>query len=346
MYSESEIDAAVRAGTLTLDDARKFRAALSAQKGAPAADEEYVRMLTGFNDIFVSIALVLVLTAIGALTFVTGVPGLCVAAASWGLAEYFTRQRHMALPSILLLLTYCTGIATTLVWFIGIHAGLWGAVLLASGAARPVVTGALLIGPAVMGAAAYAHWRRFHVPITVAAGAGGVVLFGLALIFSLIPELRPHWQGLLLLSGLAVLALGVKWDLSDPSRITRRADVAFWLNLLAAPLIVHPLFHMLGLLDAAAPGLTRAVEAILVYLGLGILALALDRRALLVSGLIYLLAALGAVLKASGLAGQDMSITALVAGGSLLILSVAWHRARGLVMAVLPASVKSALPPL
>jgi hypothetical protein len=346
MYSESEIDAAIRAGTLTPDDARKFRTALAAQKGAPAVDEEYVRLLTGFNDIFVSIALVLVLTAVGALTLPTGVPGLWVAAASWGLAEYFTARRRMALPSVLLLLTYCAGIASSLAWFIGIHAGLWGAFALALGAAQPVVMGALLIGPAVMGAAAWAHWRRFHVPITVAAGAGGVVLFGLSLVISLFPGLRADWPLLLLLAGLGVLGLGLKWDMSDPARQTRRADVAFWLHLLAAPLIVHPLFHMLGLLDQTAPGLARAGGAIGVYLALAVLALAVDRRALLVSGLAYLLSALGAVLKVSGLADQDLSITGLIAGGSLLVLSVAWHRARALVVAPLPRAIKALLPPL
>ena len=46
---------------------------------------------------------------------------------------------------------------------------------------------------------------------------------------------------LLLLCGLAVFALAMRFDLSDPKRQTRRTDIAFWLHMLAAPLIVHPL---------------------------------------------------------------------------------------------------------
>src|SRR3546814_1917346 len=81
------------------------------------------------------------------------------------------------------------------------------------------------------------------------------------------------------------------WDSSDPKRETRRSDVAFWLHLLAAPLIVHPVFSLLGLTDGSA-SVMEAVVVLLVYVGLGPTALAIDRRALLVSALAYVLWAL------------------------------------------------------
>jgi hypothetical protein len=40
-----------------------------------------------------------------------GVAGILVAAAAWGLAEFFTRKRRMALPSIVLLLAFVGGVA-------------------------------------------------------------------------------------------------------------------------------------------------------------------------------------------------------------------------------------------
>ena len=40
-----------------------------------------------------------------------GVAGLLVAGSAWGLAEFFTRQRRMALPSIILMLAFVIGIA-------------------------------------------------------------------------------------------------------------------------------------------------------------------------------------------------------------------------------------------
>jgi hypothetical protein len=343
MYSESDLDAAVAAGKLSAGEADKFRAFIAEQKIAPAVDEEYVRLITGFNDIFVSIAIILVLTAIGTLTLPTGSPGLCVAAASWGLAEYFTRQRRMALPSILLLLTYILGISSALVWIIGFNFAT-GLGLIFGHAVSPPGTDALLLGPLLIGAATYAHWRRFHVPITIAAGAGGVIFFGLAMLLGLIPSLRPFAPELLLACGLAVFTLGLRWDMADRARLTRRTDVAFWLHLLAAPLIVHPLFHLLGLLHGNADA-SSAVAAIAIYLGLGLVALLVDRRALLVSGLFYLFSALSAVLKATGVLGHGLAVTALVAGAALLLLSAFWHKARQGVMIFVPASLRQMLPP-
>ncbi|MDR3504919.1 MAG: hypothetical protein P4L52_01610 [Acidocella sp.] len=344
MYSESDLDAAVAAGKLKPEEAMKFRSFIAEQKTAPAVDEEYVRLLTGFNDIFVSIALVLVLVALGTVAVPTGVPGLCVAAASWGLSEYFTRQRRMALPSILLLMFYTVGVSSSLIWLIGLNFGT-GLALAAGNFVPGATSGMLLICPALIGAATYAHWRRFHVPITPAAGAGGVIFFGMAMLMGLVPALRPFWSWLLLASGVGVFALALRWDISDLARTTRRTDVAFWLHLLAAPLIVHPLFHMLGLLDGATAS-NSAVLAIGVYLALGVVALLVDRRALLVSALGYVIYALSFVLKHSGVIGSDLSTTALVAGGALLMLSAFWHKAREGLLALTPPGVRQALPPV
>jgi hypothetical protein len=46
--------------------------------------------------------------------------------------------------------------------------------------------------------------------------------------------------GLVLVLGIGTFLFAMWWDSSDRARLTRRADVAFWLHLLAAPMIVHP----------------------------------------------------------------------------------------------------------
>ena len=65
MYSESDIDAAVTAGAISPDSAAAFRRYVADAHAAPAVDEEHFRLVTGFNDIFVSIAIVLLLVALG-----------------------------------------------------------------------------------------------------------------------------------------------------------------------------------------------------------------------------------------------------------------------------------------
>ena len=57
----------------------------------------------------------------------------------------------------------------------------------------------------------------------------------------------------LLVFGIGVFLFAMWWDASDPKRETRRADVAFWLHLLAAPMIVHPVFKLFGLSETLRP---------------------------------------------------------------------------------------------
>ena len=58
--------------------------------------------------------------------------------------------------------------------------------------------------------------------------------------------------GLVLFLGVGIFLFAMWWDSSDRARLTRRADVAFWLHLLAAPMIVHPIFTLLGLNNGTA----------------------------------------------------------------------------------------------
>jgi hypothetical protein len=60
--------------------------------------------------------------------------------------------------------------------------------------------------------------------------------------------------------GIGVFTLAMWYDGRDPARITRRSDVAFWLHLLAAPMLVHPLFTGSGLVaNAGRPEAAAAV---------------------------------------------------------------------------------------
>src|SRR3546814_10333745 len=59
---------------------------------------------------------------------------------------------------------------------------------------------------------------------------------------------------LVLIAGLGVFTLAMWWDRSDRVRQTRRSDVAFWIHLLAAPMIAHPIFHLLGVTDGGNIG--------------------------------------------------------------------------------------------
>lgn len=357
MYSQTDLDEAVAAGALSADAANSLRAFIDQQRATPAVDEEQFRLITGFNDIFVSIAAAILLFAVGwigqsigqslgmAIEFDGPSPlaPLLVAATAWGLALFFTARRRMALPSILLLLA-----------FVGaVFAATGFSLVLAVGEPpadqEAIYAGAVAsVSGAVAAGAAWLHWKRFRVPITVAAGAAAVSAIAVGLLIAALGEVEPNENlilGLVLALGVGVFLFAMRWDSSDPARVTRRSDVAFWLHLLAAPMIVHPIFTLLGLNDGNAT-VGEGLVVILLYIAMGITALAIDRRALLVSALAYVLFALNEMFRQFGAVELNVALTALVIGSALLLLSAFWHQARGMVVRPLPESLRARLPNL
>ena len=348
MYAESDIDGAVAAGAISAAAAAALRGHVAAGRQAPAVDEEQFRLLTGFNDIFVSIACVLLLAALagigGAIAAVLA-PAL-VAGAAWGLAEYFTRARRMALPSIILLLAFVGGVAATLgIAVANQTVGDWIQSLSRDENVQIAVASVIAAAIAALTAgAAWLHWRRFMVPITVAAGAVAVVGVAMALIVGLIPAARQAVLPLVLVAGVAMFAFAMRWDMSDRERRTRRSDVAFWLHLAAAPMIAHALFNLLGVFDGDI-GLVQAVVVLALYVLFALVALAVDRRALLVSSLVYVLFALYALFQQAGAVELSAAFTGLVIGSALLLLSAFWHPVRRRVVGLLGPTADR-LPPV
>jgi hypothetical protein len=351
MYSESDLEAAVAAGALSPDAAASLRNYVAGARATPVVDEEHFRLLTGFNDIFVAVAATILLAALAMIGHWAGpnvdfdgpspTSGLLVAAAAWGLAEFFTRKRRMALPSILLLLAFVAAVFGTALF----------SMVLAIGVERledseATISSIIAASAAIAVGAAWLHWRRFRVPITIAAGAlafcaGILGIIGMTIVES--ERFEDIMMGFALALGIGVFLFAMWWDSSDPRRETRRSDVAFWLHLLAAPLIVHPVFHLLGLTDGDA-SVMEAVVVMLLYVLLGVTALAIDRRALLVSALAYVLWALSNLFERFGAVELNVALTALVIGSGLLILSAFWHQARRTVVKPLPQGLQARLP--
>jgi hypothetical protein len=356
MYSQQELDDAVSSGVITAEAANALRAHIEKQRSTATPDEEQFRLVTGFNDIFVAIAAAILLFAVGwigqsighSANLTLGDEGptflapLAVAVTSWGLALYFTAKRRMALPSILLLLAFVGGTFATALFALILGVGPDNA------ENNNALGGALAaISAAIAGGAAWLHWRRFHVPITVAAGAAAVAGIIVGLLVSALGQNAEQAKnailGLVLFLGFGVFLFAMWWDASDRARLTRRSDVAFWLHLLAAPMIAHPIFTLLGL-NQGHIGVGEGLTVIALYIALGLTALAVDRRALLVSALAYVLYALQALFREFGAVELNIALTALVIGSALLLLSAFWHQARAAIVKPLPGSLRDKLP--
>ena len=360
MISERVLDLAVEKGLIAEGQALALRSLareVEAPRPAEPFDEERFRFVTGFADIFVTLGLGLFL---GSAMYFVGMAlpmagSLAILAAmAWGLSEFFTRRRRMALPSIVLLLVFVCSAFAALAIVTGSGKGSsllalwgwgWGRRLgidpLPNAAAAPGVAFAALTTCAL----AALHYWRFRVPITVAAGISALSMAFITTLAALAPTLtKAMMTPLVLAIGLVVFALAMRFDLSDPHRETRRTDIAFWLHLLAAPMIVHSVFQAVGA-DRYGIGFFAALLVLLIFAGLAFVAILVDRRALLVSGLLYAGWAFASLIRTIGFKGLTGPLTILVLGAFVLLLSAGWTSLRLAVLSRLPPAWAARLPP-
>jgi hypothetical protein len=343
----------VEQGIITAEQAERLRAleAVHEPLELPASpDDEQLRFISGFSDIFVTIGLAMFLGAIGYFGLLAGGRlGMWIALAvvAWLLAEFFTRLRRMALPSIVLLIVFAATVFFTC------------ASAFLEGSTRPdsfPLSAAGLFGfdtshPAILAVAAFltvlltgAHYWRFRVPITIAAACAALTGTVVGLAYGLAPELsRVGHNAVILACGLAIFALAMRFDIADPERLTRRTDIAFWLHLLAAPLVVHSLIRgMVGQAPKLSAG--SAVAIMVMFLALSLVAVLIDRRAMLVSGLSYAGFAFWTLISQAGFSDMTTPFTILTLGAFVLLLSAGWRPLRAGILSIVPSALTRRLP--
>ena len=333
MYTDDDLNRAIERNIFSPESVAQFRRLVATQQHTHLVDEENFRLVSSFNDIFVVIATALLLGALGLLDGESG--GLLIAVTSWGLAEFFTRKRRMALPSIVLLFSFVCGIASSL-----------GQAFDTSFDVQNGQNALLLMLIALLTSAATAlHWWRFRVPITVAVGTATLALTVGCAALAVMGGDDALFLPTCLVLGVAVFALAMYWDMRDPQRQTNHSDVAFWLHLLAAPMMVHPVFAFVGL-DRSSMHAGSALLIVGVYVVLAMVSLLIDRRALMVSALIYVMYAINTLMDRVGNVSLNFALTALLIGSMLLMLSAFWHTCRTPLVKHLPLSLQQRLPVL
>ena len=331
MYSEEDVDNAVLDGVLTHDAAEAFRHYVARAQNTSVVDEEHFRFIQGFNDIFVSIASLLFIFCVSLIFVDTSALLSCifVVITSWCLSEYFTKVRRMALTSIVLVASYLiAGFYFPFIilmddlsreWFAGIYIGVFVSTL------------------------AYLHWRRFQVPITLSCILASLA-YGISAGAAANYSQYGHFPGLIaFFCGISVLVIAMIWDAADRTRSTRKSDVAFWLHLAASPLIVHGSFSYLDVFNTQVTTF-GAVSVLLLYIFLALISITLDRRALMVSSLIYVLYVLSTLFNDYGAVENGFAVAGIVIGSGLLVLSAFWQKVRIAVIDLLPAQIQNLVP--
>lgn len=298
---------------------------ITAEAGLPVdPDDERFRLIGGFNDVFVGIGVGLLAGALLGLSRVVGLGDVFSVVAllsAWGLSEVFARRMRLALPSILLAAMFCAATALLI------------AQLTADRQLPSFLYGGWLPAAAAFSMAALLHHWRFRVPIDVALATCGAIGVLMTFISAVAPAFAQDYLNLILLAcGLGVFALALRLDMRDPQRLTRRSDAAFWLHLLSAGMIVHPVFR--GMVGSDGFGTGQSLIILGLFVALGVIALAIDRRALLVSALSYAGIAVAYLISQSVSTNLGLPLALLGLAVLVLALSAGW---RGLRRALLPA---------
>jgi len=372
MLQDADLNAAVAQGIVTEAQAAQLRelAQRRERERAIALDhEERFRFLRGFNDVFFAIGVVLFVA--GLLYFAPpGASGsILTAAVVWGLAELLVGRMRLVLPGILLAIAFVVLVFAASVrmpaesWLgAGIDLRAPTALSVLQGLqyypGGPLFFAARALVPAA--AAGLFYWR-FKLPFALLPMAVSLSIAALGVASFLLPNATVTTDTVVLLvCGLAVFAAAMTFDASDRERVTRLADCAFWLHLLAAPMIVRSAMLLLvsplaGAISVTGAPLRRnmnaemAVAVMLIVAVLALVAILIDRRALLVAGLTYLGAAIGFALTGSGGGGADgafvVAATLVILGALVLTLGAGWVPLRRLLLALLSPAIANRLPP-
>jgi len=350
MPTRNELDEAVAAGVIGRADADRLADFFARREHRPAQpeDAESIRFVRGFHDIFLTIGIVLLLVGAAYTTALFSTYGAFMAAAvlSLVLAEYFTRRRRLTLPSIALSLAfglsagYLVGIVVP-----GLVFAAWPDLLPPAGGERDWLMGPFFAGGATL--ASLGHYLYFRLPFTLGQTAAAFAATAYFLLATIAPATATAWTTPLFLAlGLATFAVAMAYDLRDPARRTRLSDAAFWLHLAAAPMIVNSAMGFVWTTEVARLDLGDAVTTIVLIAALAVVALIIDRRAILVAGLIYFGVALSVIINRTGM--DEASVTAFTVlglGAALLLLGVGWRRTRHVVVSqLLPAALARRLP--
>ncbi len=364
MSERDALNKAIADGVVSAEQAEQLKAYLPDQTGEGSAppiqsgDPEDLRFLSSFNDIFLSVGLVILLLAVALFSGVAFMPGMAlgwsaaltaatVAAAAWALAEYFGRRRRMLLPTMTLASVFALAAGLT-VAAISAKLGYDGAksdilnTPLNDRGLDSIFTGiedrvthtnlATAIGAGL--SALVFHWRfRLSFALFITAVCGAWLFYSL-LVSHL--GLGALGGGALIVCGLSTLFAAIWFDMSDPERTTRKADNAFWLHLAAAPQL------MIGLkLVILGPGVDFGAGASTLMLAalvaVAILSLAINRRAPIFSGLVTFIMVVVNLAEAGGVSGVYLAAVPLfVTGAAVVLLGAGWGAARAQILKLLP----------
>lgn len=273
--------------------------------------EEPLRFIRSFGDVFITVGVIFLMISIN-LTSVSGISYLIPAAFFVLLAEWLVRRRRLALPGMAILLS--------ILYFV------YRAIAYGSETTS-------LLGLSVVAATSMLFYLRYKMPFCHLPLAASLVAM-----FIIMIDVNAFKNPIVFaVSGVIVFAVAMWFDSRDTERVSHLSDSAFWLHLLASPLLVHGL--MLSMLTSEQEWLSLLNKEIMILFFFAVFfltALFVDRRAMLISTQLYMIYAVTQILRNNSANPQDVVIFVLIGLGLFVIYFGAyWYKTRRLLFGFL-----------
>ncbi len=272
-----------------------------------SSGEEQLRFVRGFGDVFITLGVILVAMSFN-MTGITGYYYLLPIVVFIVSAEWLVRVRRLALPGIALLIC--------IIYFVNQFFSITG-------------QEKSLINLSIIGATSFGFYLRYKMPFSLLPTAASIIAM---LVYATGTDIMQH-PFILSIYGALLFTTAMWFDARDTQRQSYLSDSAFWLHLLAAPLIAHGI--MVTLLLAEHGSLLANISDFIIvgfFFAFFLIALFIDRRALLISSTAYAIYAITQIAK-----GQFVDVQSLIAfifmafGIFVVLFGTYWYKARTLI---------------
>ena len=289
---------------------------IQGQTNTRAADnrEEPLKFIRSFGDVFISLGVILLVIAIN-MTELSGYYYFIPAAGFILVAEWLVRVRRLALPGMVILIS--------ILYFV-------------NKAIAFDHENATIFGLGILSLTSLLFYLRYKMPFSLLPLASGLVAIGIIQVGVDVIRHPIIFTGF----GLLVFVIAMWFDIRDTTRVSHLSDSAFWLHLLASPLIVHGAMVSLLFSDQVwIQTLHKEVIIVSFFVGILLIALLLDRRAMLISTQLYMIYALTQILQGQLDSTQNILIYILMALGLFIIFfGTYWYKTRRLIFGFLSGS--------
>lgn len=266
--------------------------------------EEPLRFVRSFGDVFITVGIVFLMISFYSLNF-SGFYYFIPVAIFIVLAEWLVRVRQLALPGMAILLS--------ILFFV-----------------YKAITSenetSILLGFSILAITSLLFYLRYKMPFSHLPLAASLVA-----IFIIYMDVDAIANPIIFsISGLIVFSVAMWFDTRDTERVSHLSDSAFWLHLLASPLLVHGL--MITVLTSEQTWLNIFNQEILIlcfFVVFFLTALLVDRRAMLVSTQLYIIYAVTQILRNNIENVEGTIIFVLIGFGMFVIFFGAyWYKTR------------------